>query len=143
MRRNPGIKHRLTKASFCKRPVRGKISIVGEKQHVAHPIPVKLYDLVCKEADRDNVTLGTLISNIYKSVVSITVDDIKAQKILDKTADNKSLYCYLATFVLEKDYCRFKLTARELGVSMRFLIKLLIRKRNHILLRIDENPIGK
>src|SRR5689334_3930437 len=95
--RRPGIEKRLTKAHFRKKPVVGeKISIPGKKHHVSYAIPVQLHDLVWEEADRNGVTLGTLISDIINSVVSITAEDLQAQKVLDKTADQNSLYCYLA-----------------------------------------------
>lgn len=140
-RQNPSIKARLVKAVCRRNPVAGeKTSIPGEKKHVASVIPAQLHDLVWEEAEGNGDTVGTVISHIYNSVDSITAEDLQIQQVLDNTADKSYPHCYLATMVPVEDYQKFKLKAEELGLSMRLLLKLLIRKRNGIL-RVDATDI--
>lgn len=121
---------------FIRRPRAPRRNIRSQFQGTCfkanHGVPEIIHSKVIEEAIVRGITVADVLNEIYLDWETVTAGDIERENAM-AGINQQSHYRYLATFVSLEHFLEFKQGERQLGVKMRFLVNLLVRKRNSML----------
>lgn len=125
------IKSRIVKPERTRNPYSDQEH--GGRTRILQIVPTDLYNMVSDGADESMVSLGDMTGQILAEANTITVDDLKAARALERTQDLHCNYCRLTAIVPSESWETFRDTAQNHRVNLNSLMKAIIRKYYNLL----------